>query len=99
MRNKFPGWCYRCKLHVAAGEGHVERVLGAWKMQHAACAIEHRGTAVGRDTEADARQAAILAERQLKVTIEKAAGTGKAASKARKALRQRGIEFNQGKTT
>ena len=61
MRNKFPGTCYRCGGHVAAGEGHFERKSAStwrnnpekansvpfgqhWLIQHANCAIEHRGT-------------------------------------------------------
>lgn len=44
MRNRFPGQCYRCQEHVPAGEGHFERFAGGWRVQHAACAIEHRGT-------------------------------------------------------
>jgi hypothetical protein len=57
MRNQHPGTCYRCGLRVEVGEGHFERVgraqrekFGAavanrkWLLQHAACAIEHRGT-------------------------------------------------------
>lgn len=58
MRNKFPGTCYRCGKHVAAKEGHFERVtqtqvkrwnapryvLGTWLIQHASCAIKFRGT-------------------------------------------------------
>jgi hypothetical protein len=45
MRNKYPGTCYRCGKHCAAGDGHFERVIGkGWRVQHASCAIEHRGT-------------------------------------------------------
>jgi hypothetical protein len=44
MRNRFPGECYRCKAWVPAGEGHFERIGGGWRVQHAACAIEFRGT-------------------------------------------------------
>lgn len=58
MRNQHPGTCYRCGKRVEAGAGHFERVtksntakLGPavsgkkWLLQHADCAIEHRGTA------------------------------------------------------
>lgn len=57
MRNKFPGTCYRCGEHVAAGEGHFEyenapglrwpqgQFQRNWPLvQHAACAITFRGT-------------------------------------------------------
>ncbi len=42
MRNKYPGTCYRCHGHVAAGAGHFERHEGGWRTQHAQCAIQHR---------------------------------------------------------
>ncbi|PHS06389.1 MAG: hypothetical protein COA78_14320 [Blastopirellula sp.] len=57
MRNRFPGKCYRCGGHVPTGEGHFERpsrrtyeklelaaIGGRWLIQHADCAIKHRGT-------------------------------------------------------
>lgn len=56
MRNQYPGTCYRCGKNVPAGEGHFERVppslltmaeraRGAkFRVQHAECAIMHRGT-------------------------------------------------------
>jgi hypothetical protein len=57
-RNQFEGQCFRCGKTVKAGEGHFERVgkiqrekFGSavwgkkWIVQHADCAIEHRGTA------------------------------------------------------
>lgn len=43
MRNRYPGTCYRCGQHVAAGEGHFERCGGGWRTQHADCAIRWRG--------------------------------------------------------
>lgn len=58
-RNRFSGTCYRCKGHVAPGEGHFEKVSvmhirrdpslrgKKWRLQHASCAIEHRGTDKG----------------------------------------------------
>lgn len=43
MRNKYPGYCYRCKEFVEKGAGHFERVKGqGWRVQHAECAIKHR---------------------------------------------------------
>ena len=52
MRNRFGGKCYRCGEWVAPGEGHFEKVRGSrpvrWLTQHANCAIEHRGSDVGR---------------------------------------------------
>jgi hypothetical protein len=57
MRNRFPGYCYRCGALVKPNEGHFERLgdrrlnkLGEyvrgkkWLLQHAACAIKFRGT-------------------------------------------------------
>lgn len=44
MRNRHPGTCYRCGRRVEAGEGHFERFKGGWRVQHANCAIEYRGT-------------------------------------------------------
>lgn len=52
MRNKYPGICYRCGNNVAPNEGHFQRrgnninvkIIGRWLVQHADCAIEHRGT-------------------------------------------------------
>lgn len=42
MRNKYPGICYRCHKPVAKGDGHFERHLGGWRVQHAKCAIQYR---------------------------------------------------------
>lgn len=50
MRNKFPGICYRCGKRVEPGDGHFESggrqkgMLGKWRVQHAQCAIDWRGT-------------------------------------------------------
>lgn len=58
MRNQYPGTCYRCGRRVEVGEGHFEKVgrrqveagkikpgdRRQWLLQHAECAIEHRGT-------------------------------------------------------
>jgi hypothetical protein len=47
MRNRYPGTCYRCGKHCAAGDGHFEKIPGTrngWRVQHANCAIKYRGT-------------------------------------------------------
>jgi hypothetical protein len=51
MRNSYPGTCYRCNKIVKAGDGHFEFIppkkrvgLNKWRLQHADCAIIHRGT-------------------------------------------------------
>lgn len=44
MRNQYPGKCYRCGCIVETGKGHFERFGQSWRLQHASCAIEHRGT-------------------------------------------------------
>lgn len=76
MRNQYPGKCYRCGKTVDAGDGHFERFAHSWRLQHATCAIEHRGTPD------PARQA--LNHNNMKV---RATGTGKRAQRARRALR------------
>ena len=76
MRNQFPGTCYRCQEHVAAGEGHFERFRNGWRVQHATCAIEMRGTPD------PARQAD-----QLRRLNYLAGQTGRKAQRARKQLR------------
>lgn len=50
MRNRYPGTCYRCGGHVAAGAGHFERHSGSWRVQHADCAIKHRKAAANPPT-------------------------------------------------
>jgi len=80
MRNRYPGPCYRCKKTVAAGEGHFERFAGGWRTQHAICAIENRGTP---DPARKARNERLLAL--------KAQGTGRAAQRARKRLRDEAL--------
>lgn len=77
MRNKHPGQCYRCGSLVEAGEGHFERYFGTWRVQHASCAIEHRGKP---DPERQLRQIDRLRHT--------AAGTGRSAQRARKKLRE-----------
>lgn len=96
MRNRYPGTCYRCGGVVPAGAGHFERQFGAWKVQHAECAVKYRGTDVGVDLEAKARQKEWLAKRQINIWIEKARGSGPRATKARRALRERGISWEPG---
>lgn len=75
MRNQYPGECYRCGEHVAAGEGHFERFGHSWRVQHAACAITHRGTPD------PARQALSLAHMKAR-----ALETGKRGQRARREL-------------
>jgi hypothetical protein len=43
VRNKYPGKCYRCGQPVGPGDGHFERYNKGWRVQHAGCAISHRG--------------------------------------------------------
>ena len=55
-RNQFGGTCYRCGKWSAPGAGHFEKIprrkrldgrapeQGKWRLQHAGCAIDHRGT-------------------------------------------------------
>lgn len=76
MRNKFGGVCYRCKNWVAPGEGHFEMFRGSFRVQHAACAIDFRGTP---DPERDAARL-----RRLRRLAE---GTGRPAQRARRILR------------
>jgi hypothetical protein len=56
MRNEYPGVCYRCGKTVESGKGHFERIRRGdpewnrvkWRLQHADCAIRHRGTFKGK---------------------------------------------------
>lgn len=82
MRNKFPGTCYRCGERVEIGAGHFERRPGGWRTQHASCAIQHRGTDLGKEGATEARQA-----HQHRKRLIAAQGTGKAAQRARARLR------------
>lgn len=77
MRNKFGGNCYRCGTLVEPGAGHFERFRGSFRVQHASCAIEFRGTP---DPERDADRL-----RRLRNLAE---GTGKSAQRARRILRK-----------
>lgn len=93
MRNKFPGVCYRCKIVVDAGAGHFERHLGGWRVQHVGCAIKYAGTDVGRDPKEEAMKRQDRERRQVEKWKVVARGTGKAATKARQALRGRGVSW------
>ena len=88
MRNQYPGTCYRCGNRVEAGEGHFEKTpfSRGWRVQHATCAIEHRGTDLGKEGESEK-----LAEWNLRRLKQRALGTGKSASRARARLRQMGL--------
>lgn len=96
MRNKYAGPCFRCTKTVEAGTGHFQRLNGSWIVQHAECAIEHRGTDYGMT---DAQKAGRKADkkRQRDATIarwkSRAQGTGKAAKRARRNLRDAGIKI------
>lgn len=76
MRNQFPGICYRCDTLVEAGDGHFERIAGRWRVQHASCAIEHRG-------QPDPEREAYTRARMERL----AQGTGRKAQRARRWLR------------
>ncbi len=76
MRNRYPGTCYRCGGHVAAGDGHFERFRGGWRTQHATCAILHRGTQ-------DLERAAYRLEKIKRAALL----TGKRGQRARRSLR------------
>lgn len=76
MRNKYAGTCYRCNEHCPAGEGHFERFGTTWRVQHASCAIEFRGTVD------PARERLNLGRDKWR-----AQQTGKQAQRARKKLR------------
>ena len=56
MRNQYKGICYRCGKEVLPYQGHFEKVTKTqvqkygnnvsgkkWLLQHADCAIKHRG--------------------------------------------------------
>lgn len=78
MRNKFGGECYRCGGYCEPGAGHFERLAGAWRVQHAACAIEFRGQVdpARRDWRAAQDE-------------QSARGTGRSAQRARRRIRER----------
>ena len=78
MRNRHGGTCYRCATWCAPGDGHFERFRGGWRVQHATCAIRFAGVP----------DPAREADRLRRVTAL-ASGTGKAAQRARRELRDR----------
>lgn len=86
MRNRYPGQCYRCGQTVEAGAGHFERKPGGWRVQHAECAIIHRGTDHGKEGATEAREAA-----RLKRLTRQAQMTGKIGQRARYRLRREGL--------
>lgn len=70
MRNTYPGICYRCKKTCKEGEGHFELIpknqrripprgfqAVRWRLQHAACAIQHRATKLGKENDNDGKEA------------------------------------------
>jgi len=77
MRNRFGGKCYRCGEWVAPGDGHFERLQGKFRVQHASCAIAHRGT-----------PDPARAEHTLRKLEQRAQTTGRLAQKARKRLKE-----------
>lgn len=83
-RNAYPGPCYRCGATVQSGDGHFERFRGGWRVQHADCAIKHRGTP----------DPAREADTVLRWRVQ-AKGTGKTAQRARKHLRDRQAEIEK----
>lgn len=77
MRNTYGGTCYRCSGYVAPGDGRFERFRGGWRVQHASCAIEHRGTPDPERAADRWRRMALLAQQ-----------TGRKAQRARRWLRE-----------
>lgn len=80
MRNKFPGPCYRCGARVDTGAGHFEKFGAGWRVPHATCAIEMRGTPDPLRRQANDRRDQFVAQ-----------GTGRPAQRARKRIRDRVI--------
>lgn len=76
MRNQHGGTCYRCNEWCAPGDGHFERFRSGWRVQHATCAINFKGTP-DPEREAD----------RLRWLRRAAEGTGRKAQNARRALR------------
>lgn len=87
MRNRYAGTCYRCGKLCEPGAGHFEKAPGGWRVQHAICAIAHRGTDLGKQGATEAREA-----RQIDFLKHHALGTGKKAQKARARLRQMNVK-------
>lgn len=87
MRNQYGADCYRCGEWCGPGEGHFERIPGGgWRVQHALCAIAHRGTDLGKEGATEARHA-----QRIEFLRHHALGTGKKAQRARKQLRDLGL--------
>lgn len=76
MRNKFPGTCFRCGELVEVGAGHFERTGDHWRVQHAGCAIKFRG-----------QPEKIRDDLRMQRLEQIAKGTGSAAQRARRELR------------
>ena len=85
-RNTYPGTCYRCGRTVAAGAGHFERYGRAWRVQHAECAIQFRGTNVGVERGVSVPQH-VKRARQVQKWMRTAETTGRKAQRARKNIR------------
>lgn len=52
-RNKYAGICYHCSELVNKGEGHFEKIVGAykaWRVIHSECVIKQRSE---KNTEAE----------------------------------------------
>lgn len=88
MRNRYPGICYRCGKNVEVGAGHFEKVpYKGWRVQHAECAIEFRG----KPDVVTLERNRMNSRRRRIIDEDRAKGTGSAAQKARKRLRERGM--------
>ena len=97
MRNKYKDICFRCGYGVEVGQGHFQRLFGSWVVQHAQCAIDHRGTNYSYDPSISKKldeYRQFIKRRQAEATLKRklqyASETGKRASKARKWLKERG---------
>ncbi len=84
MRNKHGGNCYRCGKWCDPGAGHFELFRGGWRVQHAMCAIEYRGTP-DADRQSD----------RLKLLKHRAKLTGRQAQRARRELRSLGVKTKE----
>lgn len=99
-RNKYAGQCYRCRKTVQPGDGHFERILGGWRVQHASCAVIHRFTDYGKtehDLEMDKKMSDVRHVRHQKALkarlLERSQESGRSGGKARKKLREMGVDF------
>lgn len=89
VRNKYPGVCYRCGEVVEPGAGHFEKLPGGgWRVQHADCAIKWRGIPDAVTLERNF----LMRKRRENRDEDIAKGTGKAAQRARKRIRDREAE-------